>query len=97
MLTSPWLCSGARLCFGRRVFWEPLCIPKNLNLGQRDRELKYIQAAANSVMAVVIVSKTTFFTRDIDVSKVSPASISLSGPIMQRAGERCSASAHESQ
>ena len=97
MLTFPWLCSGARLCFGRRVFWEPLCIPKNLNLGQRDRELKYIQAAANSVMAVVIVSKTTFFTRDIDVSKVSPASISLSGPIMQKASESCFASAHESK
>jgi hypothetical protein len=62
-----------------------LCIPKNLNLGQRDRELKYIQAAANSVMAVVIVSKTTFFTRDIDVSKVSIASISLRRPMMQRA------------
>lgn len=39
--------------------WEPVCLPSTgATIGNaRDRELKYIHAAANSCMAVVLMSR----------------------------------------
>eukprot|EP00961_Rhodomonas_salina_P269014 3635268-Rhodomonas_salina.1 len=60
---------GCKQSLSLRVFWPPISLPERTRENNHDWEQKYLTAASNVAVAVVLVSRASFTGRFYDVTK----------------------------